>query len=90
MSKFKEYYANPEFKERYLAYKNERIKCRKCGKIVSRNNYSVHLKSKFHNNNLITNPEILKLERQRAIIEKDYDNKIKKVLRIKKYKLRKI
>ena len=40
--KFKEYYADPEFKKRHLEYVNEKIECA-CGRSISRSNYSKHL-----------------------------------------------
>lgn len=79
MSKFREYYSDPEFKERYLAYKNEQIKCSECGKVISRNNYNIHLKTKFHNNNSTKSLKILNLEKKRLRIEKKYNDKIKEM-----------
>ncbi len=45
--KFKEYYADPEFKKRHLEYVNEKIECT-CGRSISRSNYSKHLKTPLH------------------------------------------
>jgi hypothetical protein len=90
MSKFKEYYSDPEFKSRYLAYKNEHIECSGCGKIITRNNYNSHLKSKFHNNNSIKNLKILKLEKNRVNIAKKYDKQIRELKKCKSMEINNI
>ena len=44
---FKEYYQNPEFRERHLNYLKEKVVC-ECGKTVMRCNKTRHKKSKKH------------------------------------------
>lgn len=84
MSKFKEYYSNPEFRSHCLSYKKEKMTCSGCGAIVTRNSYCLHLKSKKHENNSEKNLETLKLEKKRANTEKSYDNKIKAMRQLRK------
>lgn len=90
MSRFKEYYADPEFKARCLAHKKEQIECPGCNKMVSRSSYSTHLKSNAHKKKSIKSVEILELEKKRTRIEKRYDKKINELMRIKKCKLEEI
>lgn len=48
MSKsFKDYYADPEFREKHLKYVMEKTNCQ-CGKMVARCNLGRHRKSKVH------------------------------------------
>lgn len=47
MSKFKEYYKDPDFKKKHLEYMKTKIEC-KCGCLVSRCNKTNHLKSIKH------------------------------------------
>lgn len=53
---FKDYYINPEYKEKHLTYIKEKINCPGCGALVMRCNMSKHKKSKVHdlNEKLIT------------------------------------
>ena len=44
---FKEYYANPEFKEKHQKYMLEPIEC-ECGCVVMRSNISKHKKTPKH------------------------------------------
>jgi len=46
---FKERYANPEYRAKYIAQQSEKIKCT-CGKDVQKWNISSHCKTKFHQN----------------------------------------
>jgi len=48
---FKEYYADPEFKKKHLAYVKEKVMC-DCGKEISRSNMSAHVKTKLHQKKL--------------------------------------
>lgn len=43
---FKEYYADPAFRERHLKYINEKIPCPVCGIMTFRHHMSRHKKSK--------------------------------------------
>ena len=44
---FKDYYSNPEWKEKHLSYMKEKVVC-DCGKSVCRANMSTHKKSHIH------------------------------------------
>eukprot|EP00734_Pompholyxophrys_sp_LG126_P000103 Pompholyxophrys_sp_v1_NODE_6_length_8036_cov_9.951134.p6 type:complete len:107 gc:universal NODE_6_length_8036_cov_9.951134:1824-1504(-) len=44
---FKEYYADPEYKERHLAYLNEKVEC-ECGLVTARNYLWKHRKTNKH------------------------------------------
>lgn len=90
MSKFKEYYSDPEFRSHCLSYKKEKIKCGGCGSIVTRNSYCLHLKSKKHEINSKKNLETLRLEKKRANVERSYNNKIKAMKKLQKLKLKEI
>ena len=48
---FKDYYSDPEFRTKHLAYMNEKKECQ-CGRVVSRANMASHLRSKLHEKRL--------------------------------------
>ena len=48
-SRFRMYYAKPEYKERHLNYCKQKVEC-SCGKSVSRANMTHHKKTKKHQN----------------------------------------
>lgn len=48
---FKEYYADPEFRERHLRYIKEKLPCT-CGKLVSRANMHKHKLTNIHQRRL--------------------------------------
>lgn len=57
---FKDYYGNPDFKNKHLQYIKEKVLC-ECGKLISRSNLSTHKKSKIHTKRLNeNNPELKK------------------------------
>ena len=43
-SVFKQYYSNPEFKEKHLTYMKEKVPCPDCSKNISRSHMSNHRK----------------------------------------------
>lgn len=45
---FKDYYADPEYKKRHLAYVLEKVECKVCQTMVSRCNMSKHKSSMRH------------------------------------------
>ena len=45
---FKEYYANPEYRKRHLAYISEKVECPDCGFMVVRCGLARHKTSKKH------------------------------------------
>ncbi len=90
MSKFKEYYDDPEYRERYLKRLKEKIECSGCGAIVTRSSYSSHIRTDKHKNNLKKSEEILELEKKRAGIERIYNKKIRALKRRQNRKLEKI
>ena len=44
---FKQYYADPDFREKHLSYIKEKVECQ-CGSTISRCNTGHHRKSKKH------------------------------------------
>uniref|UniRef100_A0A6C0CAJ0 Uncharacterized protein n=1 Tax=viral metagenome TaxID=1070528 RepID=A0A6C0CAJ0_9ZZZZ len=84
MSKFKKYYDDPEYRERYLTQQREKITCVGCGAVVSKGSYVIHLKSEKHINNLRENDEDKqKIEEDRAEIERVINKKIRAIKRKK-------
>jgi hypothetical protein len=45
---FKEYYEDPEYKKRHLAYISEKVKCPVCNISIARCNMSKHKRTKKH------------------------------------------
>lgn len=54
---FKEYYANPEFKEKHKKYMVQRVEC-DCGKSITRCNLTTHKRTKLHERRLQTKTKI--------------------------------
>lgn len=70
----KRYNEDEEFKEKHLSYMKETVKCKGCGKTVTRCNMTRHNKSNFHKNNLT---DVLELEKHKRKIIRKYNKKIK-------------
>uniref|UniRef100_A0A6C0C896 Uncharacterized protein n=1 Tax=viral metagenome TaxID=1070528 RepID=A0A6C0C896_9ZZZZ len=86
MSKFKKYYDNPEYRERYLTQQRGKITCPGCGAIVSKGSYTTHLKSDKHNNNLRENDkDKKKIEDECTEAERIKNKKIRAMERKKQF-----
>ena len=48
LSKFKQYYANPEFREKHLTDMKCKLPCSGCGFVTSRANMTKHKRSRNH------------------------------------------
>lgn len=74
---FKEYYQDPEFKEKHKKYVSEKIKC-SCGRMVMRMAMAKHKRTKIHERNLKEkNSDQSDIDN---IIEKLVENKLQKIL----------
>lgn len=57
MSKFKEYYADPEFKKKHNTYMLEKVDC-ECGFTTARCNMTKHKKGRNHKKRMMEKEEI--------------------------------
>jgi hypothetical protein len=63
---FKEYYSDPEYKAKHLAYVKAKIVCPVCNKLVSRSNLGHHNKTEIHKKRA----EVLKNSKPKPDIKK--------------------
>jgi len=90
MSKFKQYYDNPEYRQRHLDRQKEKIECPDCCVTITRNSYNQHCKSEMHKNNSKKNEKVIELERELKEIERVHNKKIRAMERKKKQELEKM
>jgi len=90
MSKFKQYYDDPEYKQRHLEQKKEEIECGGCGAIITRQSYAQHCKSERHKKNSIKNENVIQLEKELKEIERVHNKKIRAMERKKNQELEKL
>lgn len=84
MSKFKQYYDNPEYKARTVAKQKEIIVCPDCGASVARGSYYLHRSSNKHKMDSKKKSErVIELEKERDEIERIYNKKIRAMKRKK-------
>ena len=50
--KFRDYYADPEFKRKHLDYCMQQVECEACNRSYARSNMTKHIKSKKHQRNM--------------------------------------
>jgi hypothetical protein len=81
---FKEYYSNPEFKEKHKAYINEKIKCDECGNSVSRVNMAKHKKTNKCKNLKLKNKSKIIDEIDQFILQELIEERKKALLNSKK------
>lgn len=91
VSKFKTRYDNDaEFREAHLAYVKTLVKCKGCGREVTRCNLVRHTKSNLHKKNLINPTDATELEIYRKEIVRKHNKKIRLLKRQHKLELKKI
>lgn len=89
MSKFKQYYEDPEYKKRHIARQKEEIECPECGATITRQSYTLHCKSEKHKKNK-KNEKVIELERELKEIERVHNKKIRAMERKKMRELEKL
>ena len=76
---FKDYYQDPEFKKRHLAYIKEKIIC-ECGTKISKHNKYRHLKSDKHKR-IMNEKELKKKNKENNKAIQKLEEKIDKIYR---------
>lgn len=63
---FKDYYSNPEYREKHRAYSKEKVEC-DCGRMISRSNLNTHRKTPLHEKLLTERASTQKPKRQKKV-----------------------